>query len=216
MFRIVKTHKYAKIYEVLSNRVHLRRYFLSSHRKMQICDAICAKPTFKSQGQHKVTARYYIWFLGELLVMLLVTAGFIVLFELKNEISKFFKDKYYIVFIILSVSVILILILLFVRKVQSKYIAVLIILGSVTQLFCILAVVYSALFILIIMFICLNMRSWIIWCMRSDNPENHKNSKSAEFFDDSTVEYNTRTIKDLNLSMRLRNNSQRMLSYTDY
>nr|CAH8866063.1 unnamed protein product [Trichobilharzia regenti] len=77
----------------------------------------------------------YLWFIIDLMVMVVTTTVIIVLFMRKNELREFFMGRFYLVYIILSVGVFLFSLSVFVKQIRSKSLPVCIML-EFTDILC--------------------------------------------------------------------------------
>ncbi|CAH8866011.1 unnamed protein product [Trichobilharzia szidati] len=85
-------------------------------------------------GPFQNPANFYIWFLVDLIIMILMAVSAIVLITQVSAVCKFFKDRDYVIYILFSVGAMLLFLCIFVTSIHSKYIPVRIILGIVVTL----------------------------------------------------------------------------------
>ncbi|CAH8848961.1 unnamed protein product [Trichobilharzia szidati] len=80
--------------------------------------------TYKNERLQRTPLRFYIWILIDTLIMVMVTAGVVLLFTFVNVIGEFFKTNFWIKFTILGVGFLVFLIFFFVEKIRSRRVGV--------------------------------------------------------------------------------------------
>ncbi|CAH8867535.1 unnamed protein product, partial [Trichobilharzia szidati] len=90
--------------------------------------------TYNSQKEQRSPTSFYVWFIVDLLIMILTTVGAMVLYNTVKPITTFFDSHSYMVLIIFSAGAVLLFLCVFVTNIQSNYLAVRILLGIVVSL----------------------------------------------------------------------------------
>uniref|UniRef100_A0AA85J1E3 Uncharacterized protein n=2 Tax=Trichobilharzia regenti TaxID=157069 RepID=A0AA85J1E3_TRIRE len=67
---------------------------------MVLFNALCANLNYNSQRGHKSPTSFYVWFIVDLLIMIIITVGAIPLYNTVKIISVFFDNHNYLIQII--------------------------------------------------------------------------------------------------------------------
>nr|CAH8865754.1 unnamed protein product [Trichobilharzia regenti] len=158
-----------------------------------------------SQTKQSGSPRFFVWFIVDLIIMILMTVGAVILIHNIPTIGIFFTQHYYVEYILLSVTGVLIIVFIFVRKIRSNYLATRMVLETVVLLWsvifaivfkstewthelislgdlkgkisCFAMVVLIGLFIIIIMFTCVSVQT----CCLTDPGSNCQNTLNDDF-----------------------------------
>nr|CAH8865826.1 unnamed protein product [Trichobilharzia regenti] len=157
------------VYESLRNTIHFHddksnaiiKILRETHHSMILSRASSTHTAHKSQTKQRGSASFFVWFLVDLIIMILVTVGAVILIN-KDAIFRFFERHGYMQYILLSITGVLLMLIIFVRKIRSYYLATRIVLeivvllcnGLKNEISCFAMVVLTVLFLIIIMFTC--------------------------------------------------------------
>nr|CAH8865708.1 unnamed protein product [Trichobilharzia regenti] len=95
-----------------------------------------------SQTKQSGSPRFFVWFIVDLIIMILTTVGAVILIHKIPTMSKFFI---YVEYILLSVTGVLIIVFIFVRKIRSNYLATRMVLETVVLLWSVIfAIVFKS------------------------------------------------------------------------